>query len=703
MKKKKTKKVPGKLQKMIQDTIAKSRTLTNLTNGIWRLDCLFFVFAFMFYESIFKCTTIRTGYGMNLLMIFLYSAVLGNLTAFLTAFLRDKAKRIVRIVLLILLMIPYGVEYFIFREYNIFYDVKTIINGAGGAATGFMDEIIRLVFSLNGITLILMLAVPAIIYCIFCKKYDKDIYTNWMQRIGSLCIIAVLGITAVSISRLNKEYARTYTKEYSFPSAIEKFGLMTALRLDISKGSDADGLDFVIDEPEPVVTETTAVTTCTENTDPSVTTTTEVTYGKNVLDIDFAELAETESGTYASLAAYVNSLKPSGKNEYTGIFEGKNLIFITAEAFSREAIRKDITPTLYRLMTTGIRLKDYYQQASAGTTGGEFQNLFGLLPMKGGASVPSFTGGGNTHFTMGSQLNRLGYWGKAYHNNSATFYNRNTTHNKLGYSEGFMGYGTGMEKYVKYEWPESDLDMITGTMEEYLDQEHFNVYYMSVSGHSGYSYYGNRMSQKNWDAVKDMTYSDTVKAYFAANIELDRALEALVSELEKRGLADDTVICISPDHFPYGLDDNAAFGHMQYLSELYGYNVENIIQRDHNAAVIWCGCLEDEKQVVINTPSSALDLVPTLSNLFGLDFDSRLFPGRDVLSDAEPLYFDRDYNWKTDKGYYLSSTQTFYPNHASDVVSDEYIERIKAIVRNKVNYCKGVIDSNYFAHLFPVS
>ena len=166
----------------------------------------------------------------------------------------------------------------------------------------------------------------------------------------------------------------------------------------------------------------------------------EIVYEDNVMEIDFAALAANSSGTLQSLDNYVASLTPSKQNEYTGLFEGKNLIFITAEAFTAEVIDPQLTPTFYRLETKGIHFTDYYQPASAGTTGGEYQNVFGMLPMYGGSSF-KMTVDDNNYLVMGNQLNRLGYSGWAFHNNSFTYYDRNVTHNNLGYSNGFMGYG----------------------------------------------------------------------------------------------------------------------------------------------------------------------------------------------------------------------------------------------------------------------
>jgi lipoteichoic acid synthase len=138
---------------------------------------------------------------------------------------------------------------------------------------------------------------------------------------------------------------------------------------------------------------------------------------------------------------------------------------------------------------------------------------------------------------------------------------------------------------------------------------------------------------------------------------------------------------------------------MTYLSELYGYNVTDYLSRDHNRLIIWSGCLEEEEPIVVDSPVSSLDILPTLSNLFGTEFDSRLFPGRDVFSDAEPLVFTMYYDWKTNLGTYNSITGEFTQKEGVNV-PDGYVDRIKKTVRNKIQYCTGFNDTDYYGHLF---
>ena len=202
------------------------------------------------------------------------------------------------------------------------------------------------------------------------------------------------------------------------------------------------------------------------------------------------------------------------------------------------------------------------------------------------------------------------------------------------------------------------------------------------------------MSRKNYDLV-DYDGSETVKCYLAAQLELEKAMESLIRQLEEAGIADNTVIVISPDHYPYGLERSATWKNTEnYLNELYGVTEVDRFTRDSNALIIWSGCLED-KNLKVETPVYSLDILPTLSNLFGLNYDSRLLVGRDVFSDTEPLVLWPEYSWKTDKGTYDSGSRTFTPAEGVEV-DDSYVDRIKAIVSNKISYSREVQNLKYF-------
>jgi lipoteichoic acid synthase len=164
-------------------------------------------------------------------------------------------------------------------------------------------------------------------------------------------------------------------------------------------------------------------------------------------------------------------------------------------------------------------------------------------------------------------------------------------------------------------------------------------------------------------------------------------------------MADHTLIVIGADHFPYGLDDDGALGQLPYTSELYGYDVLNGFERDHNRLIIWTPSLEQAEPLVVSTPTSTVDILPTLLNLFGCEWDSRLLPGRDVFSNKTPLVFTLGYDWKTDLGTYYAGSGEFVPNEGA-TIPEGYVDAVNADVENRINYCRGVLTTDYYQHVF---
>lgn len=661
---------------------------------------LLFPLILLYYEVLFNISTTKSGFGWNLVIIIFFCFAYGGVLYVISSlFKKTKYNRIITAILLASTAIPYLVEYFVRKQFKCFYDLDTIFGGAGDAMTDFAEEAAALIFSFDGIFTIFLFFIPLILYLVFGKRFIPALSPGLIKRFTVLASVAVSYGIAIAIITMHPIYSLTYSSEYNFESAIPAFGLLNSIQLDIKNLTSDDVAFEKMNQEHKEQMDQEIKDALSESIDAPLEEAPYIEYGQNKLDIDFDALKLNASETHANLDSYVSNLVPSSKNQYTGLFKDKNLIMITAEAFSAQVIDPELTPTLYRLATKGINFNDYYQPASAGTTGGEYQVLFGMIPTSGGKSVKN-TSDNLNYYTIGSMLDREGYWGKAFHNNSYTFYDRDETHNNLGYSEGFMGYGNGMEKYVSHAWPQSDLEMFEGTVPTYIDKDKFNVYYMTVSGHSNYGLSENSMTYKNWSRVKDLDCSNPIKGYLAANLELEDAMAYLVNALEEAGIADDTVICISTDHFPYGLDNDAALGNMPYLSELYGYNVTNYIERDKSALILWSGCLEDNEPIVVNDPVSGLDILPTLANLFGVEFDSRLLPGRDVFSDSMAIAFNSYYDWKTSLGTYISSTHTFTPVNDTVEIPEGYVDYIKSIVRNKIQYCEGALDSDYFRHVF---
>ena len=664
----------------------------------------FMALTYIFYE-VFMYAIMGVSYsGLTWLYLLLTGGAFGTIIGAATELVKKpKARKITGIVILAISPVLFCVEYFVFKSFMTCMNLESIISGTGDVATGFTS--IALTIILKGIWVIILYYVPLVLFCLFFRNLSGNRDSRIpLMRMGAALVAQLLCLGIIALAPVDRA---KLSKQYNFDDAVHTFGLTNAMGLDLlnSIGGGGDS-DFEFTPVDPIESESTADTeapdtvgTDTEMVDPPEPP---VVYGKNEVDIDFAALAESEKkADVAKLHSYIASQTPTSQNEFTGLFKGKNLILITAEAFSKEVIDPVMTPTLYRLYSKGINFTDYYQPAWGGSTStGEYSVLMGLVPMAGVKSMKN-TIDLNLYYTIGNALTREGYNSYAYHNNSNTYYSRHLTHTNFGYSE-FIGMGNGMEEGVQSRWPASDEEMMKFTFDKYCSEEPFNIYYMTVSGHCLYSWTGNSMSKRNRETFENMDASETIKAYHAANYELEKGLSYIVSQLEAKGMADDTVIVISTDHYPYGLEKGESWGNdKDYLGELYGYDpAGNIFLRDHSALIMWSGCLEDrEEKVVVDTPVYSLDILPTLLNLFGIEYDSRLLVGRDVFSEAEPIVLWTNYSWLTDKGTYDARTGTFTPKNGAEV-DDAYVKRIKGIVGNKINYSKSVISLDYFNILF---
>ena len=613
----------------------------------------------------------------------------GSIVALLAGFFGSRWCKWGTVLLTFLLGVFYLAEYFCQDAYKAFMSLGMILGGAKGVATDFTGVALGVI--LGGIGKILILMAPTLLFALFARPAKRLHGRQRLYVAGCAVLFYVLGLGIVFLGKVD---TAKLSKSYNFDTSVRVFGLNMGIALDAvhgGRGPEADP-DFEVPQaPEPPE-ETEPMQ---PSQPPAEAEAEEVEYGYHTMEkLDFAALAEsTPNSGVGVLHHYINSLTPARENQYTGLFKGKNLILITAEAFTKQVIDPKLTPTLYRMATKGIQFTDYYQPAWGGsTTTGEFSNVVGMIPSTGGMCMNQAVRQ-DLFLTMGHQLQKLGYFSAAYHNHNANFYDRNKTHTHLGYDHFYARYG-GLEGITPI-WPESDLEMIDVTVPQYIDHQPFSIYYMTVSGHCGYSLKENAQARKNYDLVKDLDYVEAVKCYLASQLELEKAMTSLIKQLEDAGIADDTVIVIGTDHYPYGLERSTTWKNTaDYICELYGVEKMDRFTRDSNALIIWSGCLED-MDLKVEEPVYSLDILPTLSNLFGVEYDSRLLVGRDVFSEELPLVLWPDYSWKTDKGTYDATNGVFTPAQGQSV-GEDYIDYVSALVHNKFRFCSSVQSSYYF-------
>ena len=615
----------------------------------------------------------------------MYAAVL---TLF-TTLIPGKANFVVNCMLTVAAILVYGSQVVYNFVFGTLFSVALIEQG-GQAVTSFWRELVATMVDHALGILVLVLPLTAVIVLKYINRRIFD-RTNWTWRAVLICLTMVLGI-AIPVS-LKKGGTDIFSDYYYYHSDIiatnqtaSRFGLLTAFRLELfgASGESGDtntnkGGYYVqqVTEPTEVEIENEAL----EETMPPVE--------YNVLDIDWDELnGKTEDEIILALNNYCSRLTGTNKNEYTGMLKDYNLIVLCAESFSTGAIDPVLTPTLYKLANEGFVFTNYYNSFPNTTTDGEYSLCMGLFPdstRDKKASSLYVSRGSYLPFCLGNifaaQRDVASY---GYHNYRGYYYGREESHPNMGYQMKFAYDGMRFTS----EWPASDLEMMEQSVDDYVGSgEQFNVYYMTFSGHYMYTYKDNFMVRKNWDQVKNLDYpSETIKGYLSCNIELEKAMAYLMQRLEEAGVADKTAIVLAGDHYPYGLSD-------KNYSKLIGYEID-AFSKFKSTLIFWVGGMEEP--VVVDEYCCNIDILPTILNLWGFDYDSRMLAGTDVFSDGEHMAILINKSFLTDKVWFNSNTNEITYLVDESEMPEGYVDGLISRVFNKFTVSSDILNTAYY-------
>ena len=632
---------------------------------------LFFMGVFCYLELmlhlvIFKSVDFRIFY-----LIF-FSMIAGGAVYLLCSLLPEKINRWVGLAAIFGLAIYFETQLVYYCIFGSFLPVSQMTMGAD-AVTNFTAQVFHAIFTNFWKVLLMFLPVFAAVFLLWKKKLPSKRLTLLQIPLCAGLILALTGGTLLTMylfdTNENSAYALLINANTSTTSCVKNLGVaVTAVQetRGFLNAKEEEGFELVFQETPLDQREA---------------------KDANVTEIDFSAL-ETKDEKIKAINEYLAGVSPTAKNEYSGIAKGYNLITICAESFSPIFIDKELTPTLYKLSHSGLIFKNYYTGFANTTTNGEYGFCMGLMPNMSRTKVESSFDDSNSNYLpycLGNIYKEQGLIANAYHNYFGTYYDRVISHANMGYD--FKAIDAGLDMQV--QWPSSDLDMVKVSMPEYVNSEKpFHAYYMTFSGHYQYDW-ENAMSKKNQDAVKDLPYSEPVKAYIACNLELEYALAALMEGLEKAGQADKTVIVLTGDHYPYGLTEE------QY-NELAGEEVDTTFERFRNAFICYIPGMEP---VEIENYCSTIDILPTILNIMGIEYDSRLLAGKDALSDAPHMAILTDRSFVTKDFRYDASTGEAYYNDGSPA-DPEKIAEYNCYVSNLFSLSNGILETDYYAYLF---
>ena len=621
---------------------------------------LFILFSLLYFDLIFNLFTYDSYLRTSFINIVLFCLVNSFLIYIVTSVWKDKVNKIITYVIYTFMAFWYSLYYVFYRvlltpfSIALFRQTDQVLD--------FGKELILLI--LQNSYVILLFFVPLILFVVFRKKIFKTRLIGKKILIPVMALILSINLYILNIyvqERNTGEIYNLYFETNNVSLNIERLGVMAATMLDVERS--IFGFEEKIQTVE--MKELKQEDELFE-------------YDYNNLDLNL----DGGSGAITTINSYIKSESGTKKNKYTGLFEGKNLIFVVAESFSEIAVSEELTPTLYKMVHDGFYFKNFYTSNNLSTIGGEFQALTGLYADN---TILSNWRNGSTYFPygIGTVFGSSGYKTFAYHDNSAYFQDRNIYLKSQGFNN-FKGCYNGLEKLINCEkWPQSDVEMINATYIDYINSEDpFMVYYMTVSGHFYYTFSENAMAIKNKKYVNNLDYNENVKAYLATQIELDRAMETLLNKLDEAGKLDDTVIVLVADHFPY----NLSIGNINTLSS---YERDTLIEANSNNLIIYNSKM---KSITIDKVGMSIDVLPTVLNLFGMEYDSRLIIGKDILSTSSGLAIFKDKSWVTDKGTYYASKGQFIGEN----VDEDYVENINNIVNNRTAISRMIVANDYY-------
>ena len=495
-----------------------------------------------------------------------------------------------------------------------------------------------------------------------CYLIKEDNYKNKfkfnIKYIITLLILYVLPIISLFITNNNDIYSKSSLYfDINFPiKNLSSFGLITSLRLDtqryIFKFKDKGSFININNEK----------------------------YSSSEYNITNIDFKKSENEEIKEINEYFSNSIPSKKNIYSGLLKDKNLIFILAESFNYMAVKEDITPNLYRLFNDGFTFDNFYNPLfPVSTADGQYLTDISLFPSDAEHSLIS-TNKNYIPYSLASMFNKRDYKTYSYHNYKYDYYERDKYYPNMGFNI-YKGIGNGLNM----DDTRSDYDMVKSTINEYINEDKFFTYYLTISGHAPYNK-NNKISIKNIDKLDKYNYSDNVKYYLSTQIELDNMIGLLFEELEKNNKLDDTVIVLVPDHVPYGLstDEMNELSEVDRNDEFYKYK-SNLVIYNKNI----------NKYLSNNNYCSNIDILPTILNLYGFEFDSRLFMGRDILSNNDGMVVFGNRNIITKNYKYSNMNDVMYGK-----LDKNYLNEIKNNIYMKYRISRLILENNYYNYLF---
>lgn len=368
------------------------------------------------------------------------------------------------------------------------------------------------------------------------------------------------------------------------------------------------------------------------------------------------------------------------ENEYTGIFEGKNVIVVMMESMDTWMVNEKDTPTLDMMMKEGINLTNYNAPffGAGYTFGSEFAFNTGFYTPSSAISAANFS----TNifpYSLARLFTEAGYSANSFHFNDSEYYNRGIMHECFGYEKynSFTEFGLkGIEGELDSNILKNDaiFEKMTPADKPFFD------FLITYSPHLPYEDDNERViiTKEYYPELVDETIEGNRNNISVLARDTDEFFRLLLEKLETKGILEDTVIIAYTDHYAYGVYDD------ETVMEWKGN--EGLIYRV--PAFIYSKGME---HMEISKPTMTIDWAPTIVNLFGLETDAR-YLGNDMFDPENGgLVLFESRAWLDDVMYYEPS--------AEQEVSEEeklHIEEKSKLVNDIIEINDIIVLGDYY-------
>ncbi len=609
----------------------------------------------------------------TMFILFTSVVVSGLLTIIASLVKKEKARKIVIRVFIGFIVLLYGAELVYFSIYESFFSFNGI--QFAGALVGGYDKVLSTIF--HNIFYILLFVAPAIWFMIITPEINKNKYELAVILLFMTVCSSYLFVFTQVIGKKDNNSIYTLIHYKNLPvQNVRKMGLFTSTSISLER--KLFGIKTILKQDEDNLNNKRSILMDKIDTTYNIDNT-----------IDFRKLIREESNpTINYLHKYYFNQEATEQNEFTGIFQEKNLIFIMAESFDEIAIDPELTPTLYKIKTEGIIFNNYFApKYPASTADGEYMLEWGTLPIIGeNYSLIDMVYNTNPYL-LPTEFKKYNYKTYVYHDYMG-YYNRRSDYFSTLNFDGHKYCNEGITTQCEF-FHGSDYDMMQQTADDFINQEKFFAYYITLSGHGSYDS-SNFVAEKHMSKVANLPYSYQVKYYLAANIDFDLAMQVLINKLEEANKLDDTVIVISSDHTPYYLSNKE-------VNSRSSIDRDNKFDRNRGSLIIYNSAYK--KKTTIDKYAMNIDVLPTVLNMFAMPYDSRLIIGKDIMApNNEGVVIFPDRSWINNKGSYDAEGGRF--NSFSGTVDDKYVKKITNEVNEKYNVSVSTQYNDYLKYIF---